>query len=1254
MKKILVFLFVLCCGLSAQTDVSQGEDWSVFETTPKTLVVPVESEHQQAIVDAFNELRLQYTTKVVGAFLAYQKPRDILACLVSLTNQLNTQPSTIGKALWDRLLRNLEATVLFLEKIIVVDENEPVFHVKPGQKETPQGVSFFDWWKKNDQDSFVTFFGLYFDYHLIGLRAVALSAWEAADPDKLYSDPTLRLSLKALEQSVSHFKGLAKFHGYYERTTKKVSEFVVAMRKRVSQLKYGNGRVDFGGVKSMPRTPEVYGLLNSALSAGTIGAFCESFLASYGICLHERYGHEYHEYLLEYTARSYEQLEQSLVTAGLKLDGRIMIMGYEGAAFDSYFSNFNDLLGDSLCDETAFKGNSGWSKQPANYFGFLTAFALRDSNTISKNGLFEHIHEDGVELFNKVFELLQRDSFTRLYAFVRAHEESARGAMADGDIVSVLNGFVSFFDFLYEENLTLGDGQSVATQDILFNRKHVQQLTRSSVPTLKFYTGADVTYPILPTEQRNAFATRHAQAFVRKFVHHLTPREGEPTVYVFNSFVDGVGKSTMLGNIKNWIKHGDDMENYEVTDNTSSQLADIFEFCPGVYIADLPAQLSHFTFKPDGYVFVDVASIKGQKEVLKAVLKHFDEHKKELTASYRTRLEDVSRLIAAEGWHVKSLNTPENPYDAFIKNLHLLKLAESNPWIPCEFEGKYYLVDVSNSGEVRTFMSLSEAQSSGLKNVRADQMFFFDGVSMPLEYQVFLNDLTSRCVAQGAKRVVFVDFLSMYMRSSRENIRVNYLMQQMALLFADFNQQDTVYKDLTGNPELLNLLNQKDWFDRVKINLKRESLVRWGLNTLLEEWKAQTLSKISFKESTPRLQQLLAGLAPEFTQALDEAVDTRLTLAAQSLEKSCGMSKEFINIQSISWPHILSFAKTLQKTLVKWLGDRTVRTIWANFGNGDVQDLEQDIVYGQCDRVVRTTDGKALRVRYVIDPSDRNSIIIKPVFRILRTMWYNTLFLLIKSTVTPQGKLRLSDSLPLVPWSVKRGDNGLIYVVQPNCSLYQGELSEGLSAENKFLAGFIDFESAQWTEINKRHFSLDIKEMNTAVQEYAFGSAEYVSPDTPPPQLNKKVTSKVVTEHTQRHGSDVVLPISFAHQNLKAALMSKSLQKEIEQLVKVGDKKRSNQESEQEGDGEKDENELRSLAPDEYQGPELFLGLAAKLEQVMRDPDATLIVRRGNKDDIKTALMLLEQVVIPQYFGVVSWESLATNSRVLDFACSDK
>jgi hypothetical protein len=1253
LKKSLLF-FVICAGVV-------GAEQTAFDAWHDNLV------------ERFTRLRSIFASKVVIHFGLLQTPKDLVMCLDSISEQLSQKPREIDKIAWGELLKNLQAYVLGLEKLYVIDEESQVFLPTSTEKSPKDAKLFLDWWKLNDQASYIRFFGLYFDYNAIMVQAMANFAWETINADILYVDRDLTSALNALNKCVRRFDGIDKFKQRYERHAKKKTEFINAMRKRITMRKYQNtGELFTGIVSAIPRTTDDYGLRqDNSVFGPSLGAFCESFVSSYGICKDERDGHEYHEYLLDETANSYSKLEQSLVDAGLDMHGRIMIMGYEGEAFDSYFPNYNDLLGETLCDEPSLKGNAGWGKPAANYFGFLTGYAFRDANLItSHEGVFEHIHENCVELYNRHFGLLQRDSFRQLYGFVSAHEDYIKEAMRSGDVKSVLDGVQEFLGHLYEKNLMINDGDSVtaiATQDILYNRKHAQQLRKSPVPTLKFYTGADITYPIDLTKSRTAHATRHAQEFVRRFAQQLVPRNNESTVYVFNSFMDGVGKTTMLGNIKNWIKYGADMEKYDVADNSSSQLADIFKFSDNVYVADLPAQHSHFTYKPNGYVFVDVTSIKGLETRAPEVLKYFNLHKKELVAAYQEKLTEIAGVISEKGWYAPELNDKDNPINAFVKNLHLLKKVGSNTWIPCEYEEKSYLVDFADSGEVRLFMPFAEGASKGLKTKQAEQMFFFDGITLPLQYQHFLDDLTTRCKEKGIKKVVFVDFLCMYSRSARENIRVGYVMQQMALLFADFDQKNTVYREITDNCELLGLLYQKPWFEKLKENFKREALVRWALNTLLDEWKDQTLSTINFERSSKRILELFDQLGDSFKLSVDAAVEKKLLTACEEVEVVYGENKDFVNIQSFSWESVVSFAKELEATLSGLVTDRVSRRLWGGFG-GDVIESEPVVVTGECDRVVSTTKKDTVRVRWVIDPHDRNKLTLVSVFRILRAVWYNACYQFITSTHLRDGKFKINQPTLLMPWSVRFGTNGFVYLVQPDVSNYTGEIPKDIEDKEPAFKQFVNTETTQWAMVNNRLLALDIdlyskaKPVNTSFREYSFGNEERVGEAVNPPQVSRFITTQLISNFVKERGSSDVLFLENAEPHIEK-LKTKSLMKKVEDLVRAGDKKRGkDQKNGQLSDDEEEaddldamgNDELRSLDDHEYPGVKMFLKLITRLEQVVRDPEATLVVRKNNKKDIKVALMLLEEVVLPQYFGVVSQKKLYEDFELNNLCCGLK
>ena len=475
-------------------------------------------------------------------------------------------------------------------------------------------------------------------------------------------------------------------------------------------------------------------------------------------------------------------------------------------------------------------------------------------------------------------------------------------------------------------------------------------------------------------------------------------------------------------------------------------------------------------------------------------------------------------------------------------------------------------------------------------------------------------------------------------------------MQQMAMLFSDFDQKDTVYRDFTGNAELLSYLEQPGWYSRLKKNLERETLVRWSFNALLEEWKSKTLSKISLKESTPRVRALLEGLSPDFRTTVKNAVATKLGLSTKYLHATCGLTKEFINMQSISWNEILSFAKKLEGVMSKRIADKTLKTLWSNFGGEIAEDLD-GVVPGECNRVAETTDGKLVRVRYVIDPEERNSVVLKPVFRILRAVWYNSIFQLIESRSRSDGQLKLSRPIPVLPWSISRGVNGLMYVVQPNIPIVEDEVSidlaEELISKQSPIVAFVKVAETQWAKFGDKYFTVDIKEMDTSFCEYAFGCYDSKAI---PPRASIIFTTRIVENYVRKNGPDTVMFMADAAEAMteKMRFSGDSYFAEVKRLLDVGNKKNvAAQKGEQDNLSDKDS--LRYIDANEYLGVELFMGLAVKLEQVMHDPEATLVVRRNNKADIKGALQFLEQIVLPQYFGIVSQKNLASSKKIWSF-----
>lgn len=401
--------------------------------------------------------------------------------------------------------------------------------------------------------------------------------------------------------------------------------------------------------------------------------FVDSFVKHYELTPEGRYVHEYHPFVLKKTAESFHALEATIKDKGFNIVGRNVIIGYEEAAVPSYYTNYKEAR---INDEASIKSRAGWSQKLHNRFGFMTGFLFKDVNSlkdrIHQRVFFEHINPERIALFDTRAAIFQEHAFGQALPLILDTKDLVVDAIIKSQHGEVFKTLITFWDRLYTGGFKIGNNQIAGTQDILFSMQYADYLAHSTTPLQKYFIGPDITYPIEIFEKQEQAVTYNAQTFVKKFIPVLEPVNNESTVYVFCSFVDGVGKSTMLGNIKNRIKFGDQINLFEHVDNSSSQLADMFSVKDKVFIADLPAQISHFTYKPDGYVFVD-ARTECSKERYARMVNYAKNEYAAIEAQYEDSLKQVAHLVATKGWWEPSLMSLERADLLFIKNILLLK-----------------------------------------------------------------------------------------------------------------------------------------------------------------------------------------------------------------------------------------------------------------------------------------------------------------------------------------------------------------------------------------------------------------------------------------------------------------------------------------------------------------------------------------------------------------------------------------------------
>lgn len=971
--------------------------------------------------------------------------------------------------------------------------------------------------------------------------------------------------------------------------------------------------------------------------------FISSFLKHFEFSPEGRYVHEYHPFLLEQTAESFRTLEDELTKEQFTLNGRFAILGYEENSVPPYYTNFRTA---KINDEATTKNNAGWSLKLHNRFGFMTGFILKDVNLHKNNqdSIFEHINTDLIPLFSSQAEIFHQHAFGETLPFIATAYNKVNQALYKNDYRRILSALITFWDTLYKGYLKVGNKQVAGTQDILFSIKGVEHLLASKVPLKKYFTGPDITYPIEIFNKQHKEATRHAQTFVRRFVENLVPQQNETTVYIFSSFVDGVGKSTMLGNIKNYIKHGDQIDQFEHVDNSSSQLAEVFPFKDNVFIADLPAQMSHFTYKPDGYVFVDIKTEKKYVSQLPEIQAFVKQAAQQLEKTYLVDLTNVRKTIAQEGFFAPSLQDLKQADRAFLRNLILLKKDHENYWVPFTFNNNFFLFNADNPTEIRSLQPLADVKSEGLKNIQSEQMLFLEGIRFPLTYKSFIKDLIQKFKDNGIKQAVFVDFLSMYPRSSRENIRINYVLQQLGLLDPAFDVHDSVYHDFVSGGELLYTLETPNKASRLQEALKLETLTRLFLHKQIVERQEGDLTGISVIELTQRLSEQIKNSSAELNTLVHRQVHDKVKKELSNLEKVYGRSKSYVNIQQLSLANVSKFSDLIQDLLHNTVINERLNMLWDDIGNIINNDTKNIALTATPNNTLTTDKDIQIFNAFSVTQECKDELQLRPLLRMVRASWYASLANLLFAYPGNENHFILTKEQFLVPpCMVKIDNNNIVHVIQPFLEPWEQPQVPPIQD----LVTLFNLPSQHYFgSFMNGIYPLDWNSYDTGAGIFGF---DYMHEATVKKMLYgvPRIVTKTVNQHQAENDSHTVLPAhelyTLLEQNIAWPYQQESLHLQAQRNGKVSftegvfsfEKTQATDPNKPAVAPKKTIKKKLLGHPLQRDGARHLIRLLATLEMIIKDPETNIIIRKNNREDFTAAIKLLEKITLPYYFHII-------------------
>lgn len=705
--------------------------------------------------------------------------------------------------------------------------------------------------------------------------------------------------------------------------------------------------------------------------AADLLAFSTSFINALSVAPEGKFTREYHPYLLQKTIASLVQLESAICDAGIVCKERIALMGYEQNAVPNYGYC---LSTPTLADESVVKSPGGWSFAPTNIFGYLTGFLLKDAQEFKVSGI-QHQLACTVELFRPETESLQQHAFGQAYDMICHHNAVVNEAIAKNNATQVLEHLATFWEQIYSQATTTANQSDAATQDILFSLFYARHLINNKIPVKAIFTGPDITYPITVSVAQAAQVTRNAQWFVNHMAQQLQPRDNQKTAYIFCSFVDGVGKSTMLGNLQNYRLHGTNFSAYSAVNNSSSQLATVFDYAENVVLVDLPAQLSHFTPKPDGYVFVDLEHCPSMDiKKIKQIQQYVRSGASQLIKVADARLHHLQEGAVAE---------IDNLSDAMLGNC--VSLGINSIWVPCTYNGNTYVFSRINHDHVRMCVPLEHTPSQGLKITEPELMIFNRGLFIPMSYQSFVNDLIAQLRHNGVEQVVFVDFMSMYPRSSRETVRINYLLQHLKRFYTeDVDLAAMIGMPMAHRQGLYSLLF--DYYDKAERGLFVETLMRWVLHTLIAQASDNNVSIINDATLQQRLQEAVRTL---HEPAMADAVQQVLAIVRSKLlqERQQYQHYEFgsfyQSVLTTSWQTLIEASQWHIETIANVHQSSEVRERWQQL-LGDIVEVD---VLGK--RAI-TSNGAHLQIMQIL-PDTLQADLLTKFNTIIRPLWLDQL-----------------------------------------------------------------------------------------------------------------------------------------------------------------------------------------------------------------------------------------------------------------------
>ena len=964
--------------------------------------------------------------------------------------------------------------------------------------------------------------------------------------------------------------------------------------------------------------------LSYELNQAFAESFYKSFINCYDFSTLGKYAHEYHPALLSFTRNSLQVMESRLEKLTDQTSDRIVIMGYEQHALPNFFPCLDDFKGGEINDEFSEKLFADWSKKIHNHFGVLSAFLFRSQMHNSHNEVFVPVASDDFgQIFEPCMRLFHLYSFGSYLNIMLSFEKNLMPFLENQDAKTVLKGLIDFWREVYSFPSQESKTNMIITQDILFNIENATHLVSNNHKIKKFFFGPDLTYPIETKEICKKKATRNAQIFLQKFIQELKPLDNLPTVYIFKSFVDGVGKSTLLGNIKNYLNFGLDFDSFKYVDNSSSVEFDFFEFAPSVFIADLPAQMSHFTFKPDGMVYVHIDAVKLAQTEINLIQNYFESNQDVLSQEFKSKVQTIQKLIDANDWFNNEIYSEEHPENLWIKNIISLKKLPINDWLPFQFNNQHFLGRVNEMGmlDFKILTPIGEARSEGLKNADPAQMLFFKGLTVPACYDIFLNSLEKELSERNISRIVYVDFFSMYSRSSRENVRLNYILQHIAMHNPQFNLSNTLYDSFLCDTHLLSVLSDQKNSNAFVENINLETMLRLWLHHFLQNNFTDKINFIHDKEIFLHAQNFLKESSLPKDENLKQVVKAKIKQETDLLKSRYGYTKDFWNLYKLDFGKLFQISEVLENFFCSEIDCPILKSYFEVFPSSIDSSKFYTQKYNQKNRLCFDYQDNTYTIHRTIKINSKNKILLKSFISKLRVNWYQLILNLTQALEDSTNKIKLDKLLFKKDFLVLRQDQqGYAYIISKQTKSQNSSINNS-STESPLT----NLKNIYTTKCRNQSFSWQGLHGFCIVNDIETND-EYNNWDS----LEGEISNLFLDFLKSQPNQNEVVSIKQLHKMVSGSFLVKQLHRYYKKIAFSNKKNKCCKPQSNFYYDECCDVEKHFFSQQSYLPIFKMIQLLIVLEIFVRDLDSQIIVK-PNQEDIVAATKYFADFVIPEY-----------------------